>query len=408
MRAVLSFILMVVAALAVDLVVPVSAQAGECRVEKPDQDTIDDANALRKLNQFELDLLDLRVEAATGRRPEIVIVARAGQDLSNQTVLRDVDAQGRRLEMRAMVEAAEKSPSSRPPGVNGDPQFSFGALKETIKNQYGDPSRKLEYSHIGFLIRRHPKAPKPEDPSMEPLWLVRHMLRPCDNPEAETAIEKLMQKDLNRPFLHDEGQGRFFADDPVALRSLILVPTPALQDRLLEIVLDDSLVGDQTQIYNLNSEYYNAAASWSNELIVNKNRKKPESNSNQWVLEILAAAMRPKSQVQSRREAQEVLRQTNYWPTRILFAGRAAMVNLPGARMIAPYVTYHSEEQPLFFRANVGEVITALSVEEYMARNGVLSERIEVIGPERTADRKKREQREKSRRTPPLLTGQGH
>lgn len=328
------------------------AFAGECKVSRPSDDVLADAWNLTDLNERSLGEITLEFEKDTGRSLEIVIVARAGQDLKNQVVLRDVKGTSP-LTLENIYKLAAADPDSF--GQESSVP-DFQKLKNVIGTKYKDPERELEFSHVGFMIRHHPKAPALK-PGEIPMWRARHMLRPCkiDNPITE--FEKLQQKDLNVPYLWDEGEFNFFADNPYELKIRYIVPGPELQDRLMEVVFDEKL------IYELNSRFYNAAASWKN---VN------ESNSNQWVLEVLAAAMRPKSQVQTRADAQQVLAQMNYTPTKILFQGKQAFANMPGAHKIAPYLTYHASEQPFYFRASIGEVITAMSVEEFLGKNNMM------------------------------------
>jgi hypothetical protein len=359
------------------LLISQAAFSGECKTNEPTEDLLTDAKKMAELNEAYISLFADQYQEITGKELKIVIVGRAGQDLSDQTVLKE-SVNGRMISFEDIKAAAMADPDSYNDS-SGNKVYDFNLFKDVIRNKFGDKKRSLEFSHLGFLIRNHPKAKKPASGNA-PWWWTRHMLRPCENKNAKTAEEIMMQKDLNRPWLHDEGPINFFADDPHLLKARILVPTPELQDRLLEAVLDDELA------YNLNSNYYNAAANW---------KSQKESNSNQWVLEMLAAATRPRSQVQNRKEAQDVLEAMNYRPSPMLFAGKSAMANLWGARLVAPYVTYHSAEQPYYFSTNMGTVISALSVEEFMARNNILMRAFTVHGPEKTAVLRSREEKVK-------------
>ena len=333
------------------------AFAGECKVSRPSDDVLADAKTMSDVNERSLIEITAEYERETGKRLEIVIVARAGQDLRDQVVLKDIEGRSP-LTLANIYEAASRDPDSFPmleSGKSNSPEYEM--MKNVIQKKFRDPNRSMEFSHIGFMIRNHPRAPKPA-PGEAKMWRARHMLRPCENKNPKTDFEKIQQRDLNVPYLWDEGSFNFFADNPYELKARYYVPSPALQARLMEAVFDQEL------IYKLNSRYYNAAANWQN---VN------ESNSNQWVLEVLAAATRPKSQVQTREDAQAVLAKMNYTPTKVLFKGQKTMAYMPIiARKIAPYLTYHASEQPYYFKASMGEVISAGSVEEFMQKNGLL------------------------------------
>lgn len=343
--------------------------AGECKVSNPAPDVVIDAKALSTLNEFALGEIVHEFETKTRKKLQIVIVARAGQDFSDQVVLRDLDGRSP-LTLANIYEAARADQDSYKSNYRGR-QFDFAAYKNVVREKFRDPIRSMEFSHVGFLVRNHPNAPalKPGEGKM---WRTRHMLRPCEIKDPKTEFEKIQQRDLNVPYLWDEGALNFFADNPHELKIRYLVPAPELQDALMRTVFREN-------IYELNSRYYNAAANW---------RNTKESNSNQWVLEVLAAATRPASQVQSRRDAQEILAKMNYRPTKILFQGHKALAYIPGARKIAPYLTYHAEEQPYYQKGGLGEVISALSVEDFMERNGILFGKYQTPTLEKTKDKR--------------------
>lgn len=332
-----------------------SAIAGECKVASPSLDVQADAARLAQETDLALGQITEEYEATAKSRMQIIIIARAGQDMREQVVLRDVQGLSP-LTLENIYRAAIVDPNSFS-DVEGR-SLDFNRLKSTIESKFKDPIRKMDFSHIAFLVRNHPEFP-PEN-GEAPMWHTRHMLRPCmlgKAPSEMTEFEVIQQRDINVPYLWDEGTFNFFTDNPYELKARFLVPSPALQERLMQAVFDEELA------YKINSRFYNAAANW---------RNTEESNSNQWVLEVLAAAMRPKSQVQSRADAQEVLASTNYQPTKVLFKGQKSFAYMPGAHKIAPYVTYHSSEQPFYFKASIGEVISARSVEDYMSRNKIL------------------------------------
>lgn len=352
------FLLSVLASLA--------ANAGECKVSKPSDDVIADAIEMAQLNELELARIGNQYERETGQALQIVLVARVGSDLSDQTILRDEDASGV-LTLSDIYERARLDDDSFR-DIEGSKTFDFGQYLGVVRRKFADSRRTMEFSHLGFMIRNHPSAPRAEEGS-EKWWWARHMLRPCENKDAKTEVELMMQRNLNVPYLWDEGSGNFFADNPHRLKIRYLIPTPQLQNLLMRAVFDNTLA------YRLNSRFYNAASNWKNT---------EENNSNQWVLEMVAAAA---SHAVDRTDAQRVLAALNYRPTKVLFAGQKALAFLPGARWAAPYVTYHAEEQPFYYKGRIGEVISALSVEEFMQRNGMLYGVFETRELKKTADR---------------------
>ena len=67
----------------------------------------------------------------------------------------------------------------------------------------------LRYSHVGFVWRDHPEG----------RWLGVHLLNECG-----TAVSNL----------YNQGLANFFADDLFAWDALVLIPSPAVQQRLAE------------------------------------------------------------------------------------------------------------------------------------------------------------------------------
>lgn len=352
------------------------AGAGECKVQNPDDLTRFDALRMARQSEETLNTLAQRYRRAAGEQMQVVIIARAGQDLSDQIVLDDV-ADGRVMSLGEMVEVATKTATQQPrPNVGevGQAALTDVEIKPVLRTLFADPKRKLTYSHVGFMIYKHPMAKEGFD------WWGRHMLRPCDNPEAKTEVELMLQSNLNKPYIWNEGPGNFFADDPHELRAQYFVPPPAVQKRLMEILADKKLQ------YDLNSDFYNAAASWLS---------LAENNSNQWVIEILAAAMQPKGHIENRKQAQAHLSMTGYRPSKVLFYGMKTLAAIPFASKLKPFLRYHAEEQPFYFRFGLGELISVNSLEDYMERQGLMFLKAELIGPEKAVDELKRFKKQK-------------
>ena len=160
----------------------------------------------------------------------------------------------------------------------------------------------LRYSHLALALRNHPKG----------RWFLTHMLNECG-----TAVSSL----------YDEALGNFFLDDVFEFEAVIAVPTPALQARLLAVAATSLPASLHEKSYSLIAHPYATR----------------HQNSNQWVLEQLAAAMAPPGAVKRRADAQRWLRERGYAPSEI----RVAPVERLGARLFAANVHFddHTAEE---------------------------------------------------------------
>ncbi len=132
----------------------------------------------------------------------------------------------------------------------------------------------LRYSHVGLALRDHPKG----------RWIVVHLLNHCGS---------------DRSALFDEGLGNFFLDDMFAFESVVVAPSRPVQERLL-YALDTPLAK------RLHEPRYSIIAFPS---------ATSYQNSNQWVLEVLAAALAPQGAVVNRAAAQIWIMDRGYTPS---------------------------------------------------------------------------------------------
>lgn len=185
----------------------------------------------------------------------------------------------------------------------------------------------LRYSHMAFALRDHPKG----------RWFLTHMLNQCGT--AESA-------------LYDEGLGNFFLDDVHAFEAIVVTPSRELQTRLLAVA--DSHLPQilYEKSYSLIAHPYSTL----------------HQNSNQWVLEQIAAAMAQAGEVNNRRDAQRSLRARGYEPSAI----RIAPMERIGARLFAANVHFddHSYEE---MQAGRYLVVTVESVLHFVARSNALT-----------------------------------
>lgn len=175
-------------------------------------------------------------------------------------------------------------------------------------SQYG-----LRYSHMAYAWRDHPKG----------RWLVVHELNQCG-----TATSSLF----------NEGLGNFFMDGMFAYEAHIVVPSPAVQQRLAAMLASGTPLRMHSARYNMLAYPFRTTY----------------QNSNQWVLESWAAAM-SELPVNDRAQAQAWLKLANYQPITLEIP---AMTRL-GGRMFRANVAF--DDQP-FDRRMAGH-IDAVTVE---------------------------------------------
>jgi hypothetical protein len=186
-----------------------------------------------------------------------------------------------------------------------------GARVALVSRAGQDLSRyDLRYSHMGVAVRDHPRG----------RWTVVHELNDCG-----TSVSGL----------YYEGMGNFFLTDLVRFDTQLLIPGSALQDRLAALFSTRTPLRLHEPRYNVVAYVY--ATQYQ--------------NSNQWVLENLAAASAPAGEVATRAEAQAWLKGMHYQPPTLQIP---ATVRL-GARMFRANVAF--DDHP-FDRRMAGQIDT--------------------------------------------------
>ena len=132
----------------------------------------------------------------------------------------------------------------------------------------------LTYSHMAFAWRPAPGQP----------WSVIHELNQCGTANSS---------------LFDEGLGNLFLDNMFAYRTLIVIPSARTQERMAALLASGDMRKFHGRPYNM------VAYPFSTEF----------QNSNQWLLETLAAAMAQDSVIANRGDAQAWLKLAGYRPT---------------------------------------------------------------------------------------------
>jgi hypothetical protein len=188
----------------------------------------------------------------------------------------------------------------------------------------------LRYSHAAFAWRDHPRGD----------WTMVEELNACG-----TATSTLF----------DDGLADFFLDDMFAYESAIVVPSPAMQRRIATLLAAGA--GGR-----LHEAHYNLVAyPWSTRY----------QNSNQWVLETLAAST--SGNVRDRTQAQAWLRANGFHPATIrlsaaerlgaeLTRGNVAFDDHPLERRMAGDIDIVSAESVLDFAQRIDPAATRLVV----------------------------------------------
>ncbi len=182
----------------------------------------------------------------------------------------------------------------------------------------------LRYSHFGFAYQE-------PDGRGGTQWRVVHKLNFCGTAEAH---------------IYRQGLGEFFLDDPWRYEAAWVAPNSDLQEQLLTLLQDDS------RVLQLHAKAYNMVSyPWSTRY----------QQSNQWVLETLAAAAEPG--VTSRQKAQAWLQFKGYEPTTL----RLNALERLGARVTAANVAFDDHPNDKRFSDRI-ETTTVDSVFAWMQR----------------------------------------
>jgi len=180
----------------------------------------------------------------------------------------------------------------------------------------------LVYSHMALVWRDHPDG----------RWTVVHELNTCGT--ASSA-------------LYNEGLGNFFLDDMVTYQTEIVIPDAALQASLVRLLTSPAAQRLHENRYNMVSYVFSTEY----------------QNSNQWVLEMLAAASAAPGTVKTRSEAQAWLTASNFEPITVDIPAATRL----GARMFAANVAF--DDHP-FARRMAGKIdtVTVDSVFRFIER----------------------------------------
>jgi hypothetical protein len=185
----------------------------------------------------------------------------------------------------------------------------------------------LRYSHIAFV----------QKDATSGQWRVTHLLNGCGS---------------NQSALWQEGLAHFFLDDLFAYEALLIIPSPALQDKLLSLVSNsDSILAMHQPLYNM------LAYPFSDKY----------QNSNQWALELLAQALSQQAglnpPITTRKQAQQWLKLTSYEPSTLKLSTFTRL----GARMFRANVAFDDHPDERRF-ADLIDTVTVESMATYIKR----------------------------------------
>lgn len=301
----------------------------------------------------------IQKEQANGNDPKVVVIGRAGQDLGGAMVLRD-SQNGQDLSLdtifrSSIVNVGESNITSTGSAIDKDKTVA------EIKKNYADPNRKLVYSHVALLFLDHSVKYTARTMSDGEVlhggdYWAEELLKPCENLTPKAWITGLSQ---------------FFQDDPHDYRAIIYVPTQAIQDELYKLVEKDHAQK------NFLAKTYNAAGNY-NYLKTDSakdDKYHNEQNSNQYVLELIAAAQlnahQGATRITHRDQAASLLHQWGYSPTKII--ANSFMTSMATSFFAPGSLNVRNELHPYARPYNIVEMVTELSVREYMLKTRAIT-----------------------------------
>ncbi len=190
------------------------------------------------------------------------------------------------------------------------------------------------YSHVGFAYQEPVPGAQGKGGHV---WRVLHKLNQSGTAEAA---------------IYRQGLGEFFLDDLWRFEAAWVVPTPAVQDKLLPLLLD---AGPKGRALSLHTKPYSIVSyAWGTKY----------QQSNQWAIETLAAAVEP--QAKTREQAQAWLKLKAYQPAVL----RIGPLTRMGGRMSAANVAFDDHPNDKRFADRI-ETITVDSVFQWMQGAGL-------------------------------------
>lgn len=198
----------------------------------------------------------------------------------------------------------------------------------------------LRYSHMG-LIRK----------DADGRWMIVHELNQCGT--AESALFK-------------QGLANFFLDDPFRYEALVLIPSAELQHKILAKL-------DSDTIKQLHETHYNMLAFPYSQRY---------QNSNQWALEVIAAALAQDTVIDTREQAQAWLKIAGYQATTL----EIPMMTRLGARLFRANIAFDDHPMGRRMSGHI-DTVTVDSVEQFLKKRDPQMQQWLITLPTPTADR---------------------
>lgn len=325
-------------------------------------------------DQINADLEEMaEAEKAEGRDLKVVIIGRMGSSLDKFRILNDNDGQ---LNLQQLIQTiAAKADQERSIELQRqlqelkergeDDSFNKNKLLREANRRAGTFDRdtlktfinrkeSLKYSHLGIAFRNFEIKDKDGVAQTGPAtgkWALYHLLYSCQDQKISHIFKGTM---------HD-----FFYDHLSGYSAQVVVPSQEVQNNLEDILLK------KRRVYRYQTNQYNAVA---------KIDDLTQQNSNQFVVEALAAAMRPDGEIMSREQAVEQLNKTGFSASKLTMVGAMRALTFPLVGKVVSWFmpTVCFKNQPDIMKHEMGEVITANSVINWMKRNNIVQKEFEV------------------------------
>lgn len=295
---------------------------------------------------------------ALGKDTKVVLIARMGQNTKKFKILKDSDGKDsiQTIYKRILDQSREAQMSSSQNSIAGD-SIDYSTLMNNINKE-----DELKYSHLGIAFRNF-ALKSPEDKTTNITgpgtgkWAFYHLLYSCDRPEGlEEQGEYIKKSHIFKGTVHS-----FFFDQLSDYKAQFIVPNQSVQNALEDMLLK------KRQVYNFQQDHYNAAAKFED---------LDQQNSNQFVLEAVAAASRPDGQVLSRESAIGVLKETGFSGSKIMPTGMFSVLKMSFVQKLVSKMmpTLCLKSQPELKKYGMAEIVTSNSVLNWMRRNKLVDE----------------------------------
>ncbi len=321
-----------------------------------------------------------RAAANQGYELKVILISRGGSLVKGFSRIKDrphVPYHLRLANLARMVEARRHAYTRQVHFLKQDPNKWQQLLYLPPELVHPEP---LDYVHLGLLLKTNPRV-KGE----APLWsYVVDLGMPCTFEGAKLKNSDIFYTLLDA-FYWGKGPSRPVVASKYkrSIRTRLIVPHPSLQQPLWELSQNKPLAYDSLHEpqYNLGAVPYvlprlHESRQW--EAMRDgawDYKQQKDQNSNQWVLELIAAAM--DAGVKTRAQAQELLFQTNYrpsllWPESFKQIYSCALSRGTFLRLWNWEHLLNCRNQ-VYVKYNLAQAITEQSVLDYLTYNRLLA-----------------------------------